>query len=406
MKTPIQGKNILLGVTGSIACYKAADLASKLAQAGANVDVVLTAAAQQFVTPLTFQSVTGRHVFVDADLWGSEGHVQHIGLAKTADLLVIAPLSANTLAKLAHGIADNLLSVTSLAARCPLLLAPAMDGGMFMNPATQANLETLRQRGALIVGPAEGHLASGLVGIGRMEETSELLGRIRLALGRGGPLQGRKIVVTAGGTQEPIDPVRSITNRSSGKQGFALAQAALDLGAAVTLIAGPNSLTPPVGVTYVPVATAGDMLQSVADEILRADALVMAAAVADFRPAALALHKIKKSSGISAIPLELTPDILAEVAQIKERTGWPRATVGFAAESQNLLENAGAKLAAKNLDLIVANDIAAEDAGFSVDTNRVVLISPDGRVDPLALMSKSEVAEAVMQRVIEILDTV
>lgn len=406
MKTPIQGKNILLGVTGSIACYKAADLASKLTQVGANVDVILTPAALQFVTPLTFQSVTGRHVFVDADLWGSEGHVQHIGLAKTADLLAIAPVSANTLAKLAHGIADNLLTVTALAARCPLLLAPAMDGGMFMHPATQANLETLLQRGARIVGPAQGHLASGLVGIGRMEETAELLGQIRLLLSRGGPLQGRKIVVTAGGTHEPIDPVRSINNRSSGKQGFALAQAALDLGAEVVLIAGPNNLTPPVGAKVVAVTTASDMLQIVADEILRADALIMAAAVADFRPAALAVQKIKKSSGITSIPLELTPDILAEVAQIKDRTGWPRVVVGFAAETQNLLENAGAKLAAKSLDMIVANDIAAEDAGFSVDTNQVTLLSPDGRVDPLALMSKVEVAEAVMQRVVEILDTV
>ena len=263
MKTPLSEKRILLGVTGSIAAYKAAELASKLAQAGAQVDVLLTQAALQFITPLTFQSVTGRRAFCDADLWGSEGHVQHIGLGKAADLLVIAPASANTLAKLAHGLADNLLSVTALAAACPLLVAPAMDGGMFTHPATQANLEILRQRGAIVVGPAQGHLASGLTGVGRMVEPFELLGHIRLALGRSGALAGRKVVVTAGGTHEPIDPVRAITNRSSGKQGFALAQAALDLGAQVTLIAGPVSLSTPQGAERVDVQTAEEMLQAV-----------------------------------------------------------------------------------------------------------------------------------------------
>ncbi len=207
MSNPLVNKHILLGVTGSIACYKAADLASRLAQAGAQVDVILTQAAQQFITPLTFQSVTGRKAYVDSDLWGSEGHVLHVGLGKSADLLAVAPASANTLARLAHGLADNLLTVTALAASCPLLVAPAMDGGMFSHPATQANLELLSLRGATIVGPAQGHLASGLVGFGRMVEPAELLGHIRLALGRNGPLQGIQVVVTAGGTQEPIDPV-------------------------------------------------------------------------------------------------------------------------------------------------------------------------------------------------------
>ena len=403
MKTPCSEKHILLGVTGSIAAYKAADLASKLTQAEALVDVVLTQAALQFITPLTFQSVTGRRAYTDADLWGSQGHVQHIGLGKGADLLVIAPATANTLARLAHGMADNLLSVTALAATCPLLVAPAMDGGMFAHPATQANLQTLRQRGVRVVGPAEGHLASGLSGVGRMVEPLEVLGQIRLALSQDGPLQGRKIIVTAGGTQEPIDPVRAITNRSSGKQGFALAQAALDLGAQVVLISGPVDLPTPTGAERIDVRTAEEMLRAVLEAVPRADALVMAAAVADFRPAAPADQKIKKEAGIPQITLTNTPDILRAVARHKEEVGWPRLTVGFAAESQKLLENARAKLASKKLDMIVANDISAEDAGFAVDTNRVTLLVPDGHAEGLPLLSKTEVSQAVMQRIVSLL---
>ena len=234
--TILSGKHILLGVTGSIAAYKAADLASKLTQAGAQVDVILTNAAEKFVTPLTYQSVTGRKAYTDKDLWGDEAHVLHVNLGKTADLLVIAPCTADTMAKLAHGMADNLLTVTALAATCPILIAPAMDGGMFYHPATQANLQTLQTRSVLVAGPAAGHLASGLKGVGRMLEPIEILGHIRIALGKKGILAGKKIIVTAGGTQEAIDPVRVITNHSSGKQGYALAQAALDAGAKVTLI--------------------------------------------------------------------------------------------------------------------------------------------------------------------------
>jgi phosphopantothenoylcysteine decarboxylase/phosphopantothenate--cysteine ligase len=398
MISVLQDKRILLGVTGSIAAYKAADLASRLTQAGAQIDVILTHSAQQFITPLTFQSVTGRAAQTDDDLWGRQGHVLHIGLAKSADLLAIAPASANTLGRLAHGLADNLLSVTALAAQCPLLVAPAMDGGMFSHPATQSNLEILRSRGAIIVGPVGGHLASGLSGIGRMVEPAELVGHIRLALGRNGPLAGRQVVVTAGGTQEPIDPVRAITNRSSGKQGFALAQAALDLGAQVTLISGPASLDAPVGAQRVDVHTADEMLTAVMQSLPEADILLMAAAVADFRPAAPADEKIKKESGAPEIQLENTPDILKEVAAYKARTGRPRVTVGFAAESQNLLENARRKLAAKRLDLIAANDIRAADAGFGVDTNRITLLFPDGTAEPLGLLSKTAAAEVVLAR--------
>jgi phosphopantothenoylcysteine decarboxylase/phosphopantothenate--cysteine ligase len=400
---PIHDKRILLGVTGSIAAYKAADLASKLAQAGALVDVILTQAALQFIAPLTFQSVTGRRAFIDADLWGNQGHVQHIGLGKGADLLLVAPASANTLAKLAHGLADNLLTLTALAANCPAVVAPAMDGGMFSHPATQANLEILRQRGILIFGPAEGHLASGVTGVGRMVEPLELFGHVRLLLAHAGPLSGRKVVVTAGGTQEPIDPVRVIANHSSGKQGYALAQVALDFGASVTLISGPTCLDAPVGAQRIDVRTAQEMLDAVLAALPDADVLLMAAAVADFRPAQPAAQKIKKEGGIPEIRLEHTPDILRAVAHAKAEQGWPRLTVGFAAESQRLLENAAAKLVAKKLDLIVANDISASDAGFAIDTNRVTLLYPDGRCEALPLMSKDEVAIAILERLIPLL---
>ena len=401
---PIKGKRILLGATGSIAAYKAADLASKLTQAGGEVDVILTEAAARFVAPLTFQSVTGRKAYVEADLWGAEGHVQHIGLARSADLMLIAPASANTLAKLAHGLADNLLTVTALAANCPLLIAPAMDGGMYDHPATQANLAKLRARNAVVIGPAEGRLASGLSGTGRMVEPVELLGAVRLELGRGGRLADRKVIVTAGGTQEAIDPVRVIANRSSGKQGFALAQAALDLGAQVVLISGPVGLETPVGAQRVEVESAQQMLEAVIAALPGADALVMAAAVADFRPANAASQKIKKEGGLPEIRLENTPDILKQVALNKERLGWPRLTAGFAAESQQLLENARQKLISKSLDLIAANDILAQDAGFGADTNRITLLYPDGQNETLPLMTKTEAAEAIMQRVAEMLE--
>jgi phosphopantothenoylcysteine decarboxylase/phosphopantothenate--cysteine ligase len=401
---PIRGKRIILGVTGSIAAYKAADLASKLTQAGADVDTILTPSALQFVTPLTFQSVTGRRAFVEADLWGAQGHVQHIGLAKGADLLLIAPASANTLAKLANGLADNLLTITALAATCPLVLAPAMDGGMYDHPATQANLAVLRQRGATVFGPGEGHLASGLSGKGRMLEPAELLGEVRHLLGRKGPLAGRKVVVTAGGTQEPIDPVRSIANRSSGKQGYALAQAAQDLGAEVVLISGPVALEEPTAVRRIDVYTTNEMLEAVLAELHGTQVLIMAAAVADFRPLAPSTVKIKKEKGIPDIRLEKTKDILAEVAAFRQEYSWPKITIGFAAETEHLIENAQAKLRTKSLDMIVANDILASDAGFAVDTNRVSLLFQDGRCVELPLMSKVEVAEQILRQVLDLLD--
>jgi phosphopantothenoylcysteine decarboxylase/phosphopantothenate--cysteine ligase len=393
-------RRILMGITGSIAAYKAADLASKLTQAGARVEVILTEAAQYFVHPITFQSVTGLRAYTDSDLWGSEAHVLHIGLAEATDLLIIAPATANTIAKLAHGQADSLLTVTALAARCPLLLAPAMDSGMFEHPATQANLKILEERGVVLAGPAEGRMASGLIGKGRMVEPAELMGHIRWVLGREGPLAGRKVLVTAGGTHEPIDPVRVIANRSSGKQGFALAQAALDLGADVTLITGPVHLTSPVGVRRVDVTTATEMRDAVLSALEDTDALLMAAAVADFRPVKAVKGKIKRRKGPPEVQLEATDDILGLVTSHSKA---PKVVVGFAAESQDMTDNARAKLEEKGLDLIVANDITAADSGFSVDTNRVTLLNADGAIEELPLLSKTEVAEEVLDKVVALL---
>lgn len=396
------GKHILLGVTGSIAAYKAADLASKLTQAGAIVDIILTNAAEKFVTPLTYQSVTGRKAYTDQDLWGDAAHVMHINLGKTADLFVIAPCTADTMAKLAHGMADNLLTVTALAATCPILIAPAMDGGMFDHPATQENLKTLLSRGVLVAGPASGHLASGISGKGRMIEPMEVLGHIRMALGKHGRLAGKKVIVTAGGTQEAIDPVRVITNHSSGKQGYALAQAALDAGAEVCLITTPTALPPPVGARVVRAKSVQEMLDALLKE--SADALIMAAAAADFRPKVVAKEKMKKRDGIPQIELEAAPDVLRTVSSVDGEKRRFKVVAGFAAESQSLLENASEKLKSKGLDLIAANDISANDAGFGVETNRITLLFANGRQEVLPLMSKMEAAEKIIEHVARLLE--
>lgn len=397
--TNLEDKRILLGVTGSIAAYKAADLASRLTQGGAHVDVILTRAGESFISSLSFQSLTGNKAYTDKELWGGEAHILHVGLGHAADLLLIAPCTANTLAKLAQGQANDLLSITALAAQCPILVAPAMDVGMYEHPATQENVRILQERGVQFAGPAEGRMASGLIGKGRMLEPAEIIGHIRCLLGKGGKLAGKKIVVTAGGTQEPIDPVRFITNRSSGKQGYALAQAALDAGAEVTLISTPTALTPPVGARLILARTAEDVLEVVLTESAGADVLIMAAAVADFRPAKIAKKKLKKRDGIPQIMLEAAPDILKRVAGLNSRAERPRVVVGFAAESRDLLKNASEKLSSKKLDLIVANDISAEDAGFDVDDNRVILLFADGKEEKLSLRSKFEVAKTVLAQI-------
>jgi phosphopantothenoylcysteine decarboxylase / phosphopantothenate---cysteine ligase len=395
----VRDKRILLGITGSIAAFKAAELASQLTQLGGSVDAILTPAAEKFISSLTLQSVTGRRAYTEVDLWGGEAHVLHIGLGRAADLLVIAPCTANTIAKLAHGQADNLLTITSLAATCPLLIAPAMDGGMLEHPATKENLAKLVERGATIAGPSEGHLASGLSGKGRLLEAEELLGYVRLLLGRSGQLAGKRLVVTAGGTQEPLDPVRVLTNRSSGKQGYALAQSAIDAGAQVTLISAPTALTPPVGTSLVLVETAAQMRDAVLAACPQADALIMAAAVADFRPKRTASEKMKTRDGIPQVELESTEDILKAVA----RTQRPQVVIGFAAESNDLAGNASAKLKAKQLDLIVANDITAKDAGFGADNNRVTLFDAAGQAESLPLAPKSELADRIIERLTQLL---
>jgi phosphopantothenoylcysteine decarboxylase/phosphopantothenate--cysteine ligase len=404
--TLLQDKRIVLAATGSIAIYKVVDLASKLTQAGAIVDVIMTQAAQKFVTPLAFQSVTGRSVYTS--MWNTGDaslgtHIAHVGLGEGADLLAVIPATAHTMARLAQGMADDLLTVTALAARCPLLIAPAMDGAMYEHPATQANVKTLLERGAYLVAPEWGRFASGIEGLGRLPERETLMGHIRRALGSYGALQNRRIVVTAGGTREALDPVRYITNRSSGKQGYAIAQAALDMGARVTLVSSAD-LPAPIGAQVVAVDSAQAMHDAVFEALHDADALIMAAAVADYRPADVSEQKIKKSDGDLSITLARNPDILANVAQRRDEFPRLSVVVGFAAESENLHANAQGKLERKQLDMLIANDISAPDAGFAHDNNRVVFFRR-GNQEPelLALMSKTEVGERILQEVAQLL---
>ena len=394
--SPFTDRNIVLGVTGSIACYKALDLASKLKQAGALVDTVLSYGATNFVDPLSFRAITHRDVITDGFDPQSEFGMDHVALARRADLIVIAPATVHCIAKLAAGLADDPLTTTVIASSAPLLIAPAMDANMYDHPATQENLAKLRERGVIIAGPASGRLASGLVGTGRLLEPAELLGHIAAALGQEGDLAGRSIVVSAGGTWEAIDPVRAITNHSSGKMGYAIAEAARDRGASVVLVAGPTSLPDPPLVQVVRVKSAQEMSEAVLAQVDGSDALIMAAAVADYRPADASPEKIKKSADAMTIDLAKTVDIL-EAAQ------GDFVRVGFSAESENLLANAKAKLQGKGLDLIVANDITEPDSGFGADTNKVALIGRDLQVEELPLMSKYEVGNRVLDRVLELL---
>ncbi len=396
--SPLHRAHIALGVTGSIACYKAVDLASKLTQAGARVDVILTDEAVRFVTPLTFRSITHRPVVTDIFDAQSELAVNHVAVAERAEAVIIAPATANTIAKIANGLADDALTATVLATQAPVIVAPAMDAHMYDNPATQHNIGILRKRGCVIAGPAEGRLASGLIGKGRLLETPDLMGCIRQCLGRNGDLAGRQIVVSAGGTQEPIDPVRVIANHSSGKMGYALAEAARDRGAQVSLVSGPTALDAPYGVRIERVTTALQMQAALQRECADAHAVIMAAAVADWRPETISDQKVKKGAANHwQIDLVKNPDIVAGIAcegLIK---------VGFAAESQDLIENALAKIHSKNLHFIAVNDITAEDSGFGTDTNKVLLLDRYGNEDSLPLMTKYEVAHRILDRVAALL---
>ncbi len=393
----LNGKTVVLGVTGSIAAYKAAELASQLTQAGARVEVIMTAAATEFVTPLTFRNITGRPVVTKMFELASEYSVEHVALAQAADVVVIAPATADIIARIAAGIADDMLCCTVLATKASVIVAPAMHAGMYENRVTQDNLAKLKARGFTMVGPDYGRLASGGMGLGRLVDVNEILGAIRQVLGISNDLSAKRIVVTAGGTQEPVDPVRCLTNRSSGKMGYALAEAARDRGAQVTLVSAPSALLKPTGIDMVNVGTAQDMHDAVKKAVAKADVLIMAAAVADYRPSKVSKNKIKRerASGL-ILELERTPDILGEVKGKFLR-------VGFAAESENLVANAKGKLEKKRLDLIVANDITAKDSGIGADTNQVVIIDSKGKVEKLPLLPKREVADRILDRVVQFL---
>ena len=398
MPTPLEGRHVVLGVTGSIAAYKALDLASKLVQANAHVVAMLTGGAARFVSPLAFGAITHRPAVTELYDPQSEMGIDHVVLAEQADLVIVAPATANSLAKIAHGLADDPVTTTLLATQAPVIVAPAMDAHMFDHPATQDNLAILTQRGVHIAGPVVGRMASGLVGTGRMVEPVDLMGHARLVLGRSGDLAGRRIVVTAGGTEEAIDPVRVITNRSSGKMGYAIAEAARDRGASVTLVAARSPLPDPVGVEVVRTTSAADMASAVRGAIEGADALVMAAAVSDWTPTDTASNKLKKGdTDTMTLKLRKTEDILASIDQ----PGLVK--VGFAAETENVEENARKKLASKGLDLIAANDVTTPDAGFGGDDNRVTLIGQDGEAEKLTKMAKYEIGHRILDRVFSIL---
>ncbi len=392
----LQDRHVVLGVSGSIAAYKAVEVASRLVQAGAKVDAVLTSAAQEFVKPLTFGSITGRPVFTDMFEPATDLPEEHVAIARRADLIIVAPASATTIARLAHGLADDFLSLTCLASKAPLLIAPAMDSQMWEAAATQENVETLRRREVTLVGPAVGRLASGHEGAGRLVEPATIVEAAKFELAKQGDLAGRQLVISAGGTRELLDPVRFIGNRSSGKMGFALAEAARDRGANVRLVAAPNALPLPYGVEITPVETVAEMRSAVLEACEQADGLIMASAASDFRAAEPSSQKIKSDAGDLLISLQKTEKILQDVPDglIK---------VGFAAETDNLLANARKKLRDYGLHLICANDITDPDAGFAVDTNKVTILDQSDGEQELPLLSKYEVAHKILDRVATLL---
>ena len=389
----MKNKCILVGVTGGIAAYKIASLVSSLKKAGNEVHVLMTKEAEQFITPLTFQTLSAQRVITDMFAIDFQPDVHHVSLAKKADVFVIAPATANIIAKVAHGIADDMLTTTFLAAECPKLIVPAMNTHMLDNPVTQDNLAICRKYGMHILASGEGYLACGDVGKGRMPEPDEIRDAISAIVEEDRWLSGRKVLVTAGPTREEIDPVRYITNHSSGKMGYELARAARNLGAEVTLVSGQCSLDRPVGVDFVSVTSAADMAEAVLSRQNEQDVIIMAAAVADYTPVTKAEQKIKKSDGDLGIPLKRTKDILKALGANKKDG---QVLIGFAMETENLLANAREKLLAKNTDFIIANSIADKGAGFGVDTNIVTILSPDAE-EALGLLSKEETAEEILK---------
>lgn len=396
----LKGKKIVLGVTGGIAIFKAVDLVSKLRKRGAEIRVVMTEHATKFISPLLFSEISGNKCSVSMWDGRDEFNVEHIALANWGDLILTAPATANIIAKMACGLADDLLSTVLLAASCPKIVCPAMNTGMYENPATQENLKILEKRGIFVMEPASGELACGTSGAGRLPEVPEIISYLeRFLAKREGDMRGLKVLVTAAGTREPIDPVRYVGNRSSGKMGYSIARQALLRGADVTLITGPSALTPPPYAKVIPVETTKQMLDACLSEYPDTDIVIKAAAVADFKPRSVADQKIKKinpEEGMTIV-MDQNPDILKTLGGMKKQ----QFLVGFAAETQNLLENAANKVKKKNLDMIVANDVSLKGAGFNTDTNIVKFLYPDGTVEALEILSKDTVAAILLDRVLE-----
>ena len=395
----LEGKNVVLGVTGGIAAYKACELTSRLRKAGAQVYVILTKNACRFVTPLTFETLSNHPAVTDTFDRPATWEVEHIALAKRADIFVIAPATANIMAKMAHGIADDMLSTTVLATRAPVLVAPAMNTGMWENPATRENVLTLKNRGVRFVGPEGGFLACGDTGAGRMSEPRDIFAAIQAVLNLKRDLEGLHVLVTAGPTQEKIDPVRYISNRSSGKMGYAIADAAARRGAKVTLVSGPANLPTPQGVEKVSIISTQDLFEAMTLRCPQADIVIQAAAPADFTPVQAADQKIKKQGDDDLVlRLKQTPDVAAQVGRLK-RPG--QTLIGFAAETQDVLGNAEKKLRKKNLDMIVANDVTAPGAGFDVDTNIVTFVTMAG-TETLPCLPKTQVADELLDRAVKL----
>jgi len=399
---------IALGVTGGVAAYKAAELVRRLQQEKLDVQVVMTRAAQEFITPLTFAALTGQKVITEmfsaagAAPANVESAIEHIAVAQRIDLLLVAPATAAILGKFAHGIADDFLTTLYLATKAPLIVAPAMNVNMWEHPATQENLAALRARGVVVVDPDEGYLACGMTGAGRLAATEAIARKVCEVLGLRHDLEGQTVLISAGPTCEDVDPVRFLSNRSSGKMGYALAEAAQRRGARVVLVSGPTERKIPEGVDWVPVRAAEEMRRAVREHAAEANIVIMAAAVADYRPAAAQEKKIKRGEGSFTLELEPTPDILAELGRERAPGDSQRVLVGFAAETDRVAENARHKLARKGADMIVANDVTQEGAGFDSDTNIVTIFTRDGREIPLPKMDKLEVANQILDRVLEI----
>lgn len=393
----LKGKCVVLGVTGSIAAYKIANLASALVKLGADVHVIMTKNATNFITPITFETLTSNKCLVDTFDRNFEFDVEHVSLAKKADIFMVAPASANVIAKMAHGIADDMLTTTILAAKCKKFVSPAMNTNMYTNPITQDNLDTLRKYGFEIIDPANGYLACGDTGAGKMPEPEVLLQYILRELAHDHDLAGKKVLVTAGPTEESIDPVRFITNHSTGKMGYAIAKAAMERGADVTLVTGPVAIAPPMFVEVVDVKSAADMAEAVKAKAGECDIIIKSAAVADYRPVNVASEKIKKKDGEAAsIELERTEDILSYLGAHKKEGQF---ICGFSMETENMLENSKAKLKKKNVDMIVANNLRTDGAGFGTDTNVVTLIKAD-KCSELPIMSKADVANAIFDEIL------